>query len=256
MTVAPRSLALRAQVLEELRERGIVGDDADRHPVPGDGRHHGVVAADMADRVDQPAPGARRRCARSSSTSMYGTIADISSARPRRQAHQLDEVAPVLVIGAQRQPADARVVGRQAEDVPEVAVRPAPLAGPGQVRALDGGADDLAGEALGDHVGQPRGRLVRDDRQTLDDAGAAAPASMRSLESALAGSAAGRSASAVGHFAAAVATWAFVPASLRYVRLASFSVPTRVSSSSPRMNASTRLNAMSSWICCGGLFMK
>ena len=176
--------------------------------------------------------------------------------RPGRQAHQLDEVAPVLVIGAQRQPADARIVGRQPEDVPEVAVRPAPLGRPRQVGALDGGADHLAGEALRDDVGQPRGRLVGDDGQTLDDAGAAAPASMRSLESALAGDAAGRSAAAVGHFAAVVATWAFVPASLRYVRLATFSVPTRVSSSSPRMNASTRLNAMSSWICWGGLFMK
>ena len=47
-----------------------------------------------------------------------------------------------------------------------------------------------------------------------------------------------------------------LPASLRSVRLAGASVPTSVSLSSPLMNASTRLNAMSSWICWGGLFMK
>jgi hypothetical protein len=35
-----------------------------------------------------------------------------------------------------------------------------------------------------------------------------------------------------------------------------FSVPTSVSLSSPRMNASTLLWAMSSWIWTGGLFMK
>jgi hypothetical protein len=35
-----------------------------------------------------------------------------------------------------------------------------------------------------------------------------------------------------------------------------FSVPTRVSLSSPRMNASSRRRATSSWIWTGGLFMK
>ena len=55
---------------------------------------------------------------------------------------------------------------------------------------------------------------------------------------------------------AADATLALLPATLRSLRTTGFSVPTSVSVSSPRMNASTRLNAMSSWICCGGLFMK
>ncbi len=112
-------------------------------------------------------------------------------------------------------------------------------------------------------VKQARGRLVAKDGQTLDDAGAAAPASMRSFEATLAGLARRadlprRSAArrvAQGH-EAADATLALLPASLRSLRLTGASVPTSVSLSSPRMNASTRLYAMSSWICWGGLFMK
>jgi len=98
--------------------------------------------------------------------------------------------------------------------------------------------------------------------QTLDDAGAGAPASMRRLEAPLRGGplrvpAAPRRGGcpARGHDAA-VATLALLPASLRNLRFTGASVPTSVSSSSPRMNASTRLNAMSSWIWRGGLFMK
>src|SRR5207247_7748322 len=56
--------------------------------------------------------------------------------------------------------------------------------------------------------------------------------------------------------AAASAALAGRLASLRSVRFCGASVPTSVSLSSPRMNASTRVNAMSSWICWGGLFMK
>ncbi len=55
---------------------------------------------------------------------------------------------------------------------------------------------------------------------------------------------------------AAAAALTLAPASFRSARLGGVSVPTSVSWSSPRMNASTRLNAMSSWIWIGGLFMK
>ena len=72
----------------------------------------------------------------------------------------------------------------------------------------------------------------------------------------VAGSRAGSGLVACRHDAAVVATLAGAPASLRSLRFSGFSVPTSVSLSSPRMNASTRLYAMSSWICWGGLFMK
>ena len=77
MIVDAPALALPAQELEELGERRVVGDDADRHAVVGDGRGHGLVVADVADGEDQAAARApRARGARTSSTSRSGTSAD------------------------------------------------------------------------------------------------------------------------------------------------------------------------------------
>ena len=68
--------------------------------------------------------------------------------RQERQAHQLDEVAAVLAVGAQRQPADPRVVGRQAQDVPEVLVRPvAASSARAGTTACGAEAEDGAGRA-------------------------------------------------------------------------------------------------------------
>ena len=146
-----------------------------------------LVAADVADREDQPAPLRRRApIRRSSSTSMSGPARTARRLGPGRQAHQLDEVAPVVVVGAQRQPADARIVGRQPEDVPEVAVRPAALRRPERGRSPGrAGRRPSRARPAGTIASEPGRRLVADDGQTLDDAGAAAPASMRRLESAL-----------------------------------------------------------------------
>ena len=259
MTVAPHCSRSAAQVLEQLGERRVVGDDADRQAVPGDGRHDRVVAADVADacrsarRGDSardPRAARRRRVSGDQRGHLVG--------RPRRQR-------------ASARRGSARTRGRRAAPAGGRAGRPAAARG----RARSCGSTSAAWSArAGTSAWASRPTIARprpgghDRRATRVAAGSAttarrsttrglaAPASMRRLESALAGVAAGRSASAVGHVAAAVATLAFVPASLRSVRLAGVSVPTSVSLSSPRMNASTRLNAMSSWICCGGLFMK
>ena len=58
------------------------------------------------------------------------------------------------------------------------------------------------------------------------------------------------------HFVEGASTPARRPASLRSLRAGGFSVPTSVSESSPRMNASTRSRPTSSGIWRGGLFMK
>ena len=61
---------------------------------------------------------------------------------------------------------------------------------------------------------------------------------------------------AAAAFARAPVATGAVEASFLSCAFVRFSVPTSVSLSSPRMNASTRLWAMSSWIWIGGLFMK
>ena len=56
MIVDAPLLALPAQQLEQFRERGVVGDDADRHAVVGDRGRDGFVAAHVPDREDDAAP--------------------------------------------------------------------------------------------------------------------------------------------------------------------------------------------------------
>ena len=138
------------------------------------------------------------------------------------------------------------MVGRQPEDVPEVLVRPAPLRRPQQVRRLRAETDQRPRRPFaGTTDKQPLRAAVRHDRGPLDDPPLAGRgAAVRRLEPAL----------ARRHLPAA--TLALVPATFFRRRLAGASVPTSVSLSSPRMKASTRLNAMSSWIWTGGLFMK
>ena len=157
-----------------------------------------------------------------------------------------DQVAPVLPERAQGEPPDAWVVRWQSEHVPEVGVRPAPSIGRREVRPAGQRAHDAVGQADRHDPQRAGGRAVRKDAGSFDGPGPGTGASpVGCLEPSL----------VRGHFAA-VATLALLPASRRTVFLTGASVPTRVSSSSPRMNASTRLNAMSSWIWIGGLFMK
>src|SRR4029077_4864466 len=115
------------------------------------------------------------------------------------------------------------------------------------VAGLADRADDPAGEALG-HVGdEPDGNPVGRDRRLLQDARPRILPPVGRFER---------------HFAEAAAAFlapgqtGAAEASLRSCFLVRFSVPTSVSLSSPRMNASTRWRAMSSWIWTGGLFMK
>ena len=117
--------------------------------------------------------------------------------------------------------------------------------GQSRYEACDAEAEHGPGRTRRQRAQQPGREAVADDGRPLDDPGTGASAPVRRLEASF----------AVGHLAA-VATLAFVPAIRLTVFLTGASVPTSVSLSSPRMNASTRLNAMSSWIWCGGLFMK
>ena len=164
-------------------------------------------------------------------------------------AHQLDEVAPVLAVGAQRQPRGP--AGR-------------PAAGPGRARSSGSTSaassararydacaprpSDRARRAGREDVrsSQAVGAVADDGRSARRSCGLAPAAPVRRLESPF----------AVGHLRGG----GHLGLASRPCRLTVFltgaSVPTSVSLSSPRMNASTRLNAMSSWIWCGGLFMK
>src|SRR3954467_11753108 len=162
-----------------------------------------------------------------------------------RDAHQLDEIRPVPPVRAKPHPTDARVIRREPEDVPEVAVRPPALRRPQQVRRLGAKAQHRPGRASRERPEEPRREAVAEDGRPLHDPRTRTPAPVRRLETPF----------AVGH-RAAVATLALVPARRLTVFLTGASVPTSVWLSSPRMNASTRLNAMSSWIWMGGLFMK
>ena len=145
---------------------------------------------------------------------MSGTRSATSSRRQRRQAHELDEVAAVLAVGAQRQPAHAWIVRWQAQDVAEVAVRPAPLGRPQQVRRLREVADHRARQDRRHACEQPRGRRgspgppMRSTTRELAPPRRCGASSRRP-----AGARCRRPAWAVGHFAEAVATLAFVPAS-------------------------------------------
>ena len=89
--------------------------------------------------------------------------------RQARQAHQLDEVATVLAVGAQGQAAHPRIVRRQPEDVAEVLVRPAPLGRPGAVRGLRQAPDDRPADAGRQDAQQPGRAAVAGDGRPLDE---------------------------------------------------------------------------------------
>ena len=177
----------------------------------------------------------------------------------RRQAHQLDQVARVAAIRPERHPAHGRIVRRQAEHMAEVGIRPAPLRWPEQVGRLNQPADDPR-RRTGRQVGEdPLRGPIAQDGGFLDDprcAGRPAVGRLERSPRARFDRLARRGSIRDGRHRVPAATFALAPASRLSVFLAGASVPTSVSSSSPRMKASTRLNAMSSWIWTGGLFMK
>ncbi len=256
-------LAQAAEALEHLGKARVVGDDVDRPAPVGDAGGDRLVVADVAEGEDQPA--ARRRLPGRLDLVEVGLDdpADGLGHRQRLEAHDLDEVGRVLAIGAQGQPPDTPIIGRQPGHAPEVRVRPGPLRRPEQVARLAARPDHPARQAGRDVGDEPDRRPVRGDRGLLDDPGTLLAPPMRSLE-ALAVAAALALALARGHqradaaaafLPAAVATGA-VDASFLSCAFVRFSVPTSVSLSSPRMNASRRLCEMSSWIWIGGLFMK
>ena len=147
--------------------------------------------------------------------------------------------------GRRAAPSARRAGGwRQAQHVPEVDVGGPALGRPGEVASWMR-PPITAARDRGRHVREDGGRRpVADDRRLLDDA--------RGVTRGAGG--APRAALRVGHLVAV----AFVLAAVASA-LASFldsSLPVSVSLSSPRMNASTRSRATSSWSWSGGLFMK
>ena len=187
MMWTPHALPLLAQDLVDLGERRVVGDDADRHAVVRDGSGHGLVVAHVADGQDEAAPGRLAPDAPDLVDIEAGDQREQLVGRARRQAHELDEVAPVAEVGPHGLRADAWVVRWQAEHVPEVAVRPPALGRPRQVRELRQPADDLRRRARWDGRQHPRCRAIAHDRDALDDARGGSPASMRRLEAATVG---------------------------------------------------------------------
>ena len=168
---APR-LALAAEELEQLRERGVVGDHADRVAAarrspaatasllptwPGDDDHRppgGAPALD--DAVDALRLDASRPAPRAAATGA-------ASARRRSGAYSR------YARSASRR--TSRVIGRQAQHVPEVDVREPPLGRPREVAGLVGRADHRPREARRHMREDGRRALVGDDGRPFDDAG-------------------------------------------------------------------------------------
>ena len=129
-------------MLEQLGKRRIVGHDRDRPAPVGDAGADHLVVADVADDQDD-----RRFDSRQHRSTLVepSRVDEAPPPRPgcrRGQAHQLDEVAGVVAVG-RAGPGGGRagLSGRQAQDVPEVLVRPAPLRRPEQVRGPGEPAD-------------------------------------------------------------------------------------------------------------------
>ena len=221
----------------------IVSDDADREAAVGQRRPDGLVAADVAGHHDHRAPaGAPLRDDLVHARRIDG--GDQLLERLGRQPHQLDDVARVLAVRPQREPPDARMVGGQPEDMPEVRVREPPLRRPQEIARLGRGADDRPRRPAGAR-GRGRPRLPCSRRwPSVRRCGVRIPG----------GAGAAPPASPLAHRAAAALDFASPARALASLR--DTSLPTSVSLSSPRMNASTRWCAMSSWIWSGGLFMK
>ena len=127
---APR-LALAAEQLVQLRERRVVGDDADRQPVVGDRRRRRPRCCRRGRPRGSARPGASSQIAPDLvGIEVRREHADLVG-RHRRQAHQLDEVAAVFAVGAQGQRRTRGSSGGRPRTCAEVLVRPAPLGRPG-----------------------------------------------------------------------------------------------------------------------------
>ena len=240
---APR-LALPAEQLEQLGERRVIGHHVGGIAAMGDRGGDRLVVAHVPGDHDHRTPGLGPRRGEAVDAVALDAVGELLR-RPRGQPHELDHVGRVLAVGAEGEAPDVRVVGRQPEHAAEVDVGVATLRRPGEVAALGGRADHGPGQARRDVRQHGGGTTVAEDRRALDDARRGRiEAPVGRLEPAV----------APGHFAAAAFAFAW-PASA-FESFFDSSVPTSVSLSSPRMNASTRLNAMSSWIWMGGDFMK
>ena len=208
-----------------------------------------LVVADVTAAEDEPA--ARRLAPDPPDSTSLLDRGPRRGGRPRR---------PAATAGASARRGSGRSRGRRAARAGGPAGRPA--AARGRARSLrstsvasparrgtrpgPGGRPPTPAGPAGRTPQEPRRRPVGEDADPLDD-----PRPVAAPRRCGASSRRSRG----GHRAAA-ATLALVPASRLTVFLTGASVPTSVSLSSPRMNASTRLNAMSSWIWIGGLFMK
>ena len=259
MTWTPHASRCRRKQLEQLGERGVVGDDVDRPAALGDAAATASLLPTWPSDEDQAA---RRRppdVLDLRRASAWTTRATGLVGATRREAHELDEVAGVLAVGREGQAPDPRVVRAAArararssrstsaassatggsppgEPVPITAARRAPAArGRRASRARAPGTPTTAAR-LDDRAG--RGRPAR------RRCGASRP--LRRWRHRRR-----RPPPSLVRPSRPAPSWPACGA-----RFDGFSVPTSVSLSSPRMNASTRSCAMSSWIWSGGLFMK
>ena len=246
---APR-LAQPPKPVEHLRERRVVGDDADRPAPVRDTGGDGLVVADVAESEDQ-ASGRRLPGLLDPVEIGLDDASDCLLGRQRFEPHHLDEIARVRAVGRQREPAHTEVVRRQAGDTAEVRVRPGSLRWPQEIARLAGGGDHPDRQPGGNVSDEPDGSRVRGDGRLLENSRSSLATPVWRVQALCV-----RHLAAAAAFLAAAEATGAVEASFFSWALVRFSVPTSVSLSSPRMNASTRCRATSSWIWTGGLFMK
>ena len=249
--VAPRddvdapALALAAEQVEQLGERRVVRDDVDR------------VAATGQRRRRRP-----RCCRRGPATTIIGRPDTRQRSTSSLDAVLLDAPRPaprvVATAAASARRRSARTRGTRGARAAARAGGPAAApargrswrwrtaASPARRGSVPWDAVPMtAPDRRGGTMREDGGRgLVADDRRPFDDAGRGGlEAPMGRLQL-----------SPLAHRVAAAFVFATPASALASLR--DTSLPTSVSLSSPRMNASTRWCAMSSWIWSGGLFMK
>ena len=258
---APRP-ALGHEALEELVVRGVVGEVVDRQAATREGGSGDLAVADVEPGEDDPV--GRQPLRVEAIRAVPREEGDVLGVRHPGEVDPLDDPPDLVAEDGPGQGADPSIPGREAEDPGRVGPDVAALLGPEPVAEDREPAADADRRPERQPAEDPRARAIQGDDRLLAEpwpgrvttVGRPEAPTVRVARLGPGRRGVGRAVRGPGGGCHLAATLAGALARVRSFRSTTFSVPTRVSLSSPRMNASTRLKAMSSWSCAGGLFMK